>query len=384
MKNSKIEWCDHTFNAWEGCTKVSPGCANCYAEERNKRYHAGNNWGKGAPRLIRSDAYWKEPLKWNSYASGNPTGCILEISGPDPKHPGVMLGEYRKMRVFCSSLADWLDEEAPIDQLARLLKLIMDTPNLDWLLLTKRPENWLGRIQTARNYLTVSDAAVALWLNDWMPTPATMGAYERGRQATTSNPSTHGLPPANVWIGTTVEDQQRADERIPELFKIPARIRFLSCEPLIGGVFVDRWLWGREKPCEKCSKDVDCECGYQPRHKLPDEPSISWIICGGESGPKARPMHPDWARSLRDQCQTAGVPFHFKQWGEWVTERQSPEDIVLPGQSTAFWAEQATDGEYTEGDQTCVFKVGKKSAGRLLDGRTWDEFPHSVQPKSAP
>lgn len=322
MKNTSIEWCDHTFNAWEGCTKVSPGCANCYAEARNNRYHAGKNWGPGAPRMIRSDAYWKEPLKWNK-----------EAADLDVQYKRGNFNPHVRPRVFCSSLADWLDEEGPIEQRVRLLKLIHDTPNLDWLLLSKRPQNWRDHVAAAmmsfeedRRHPTVDEennilakcgkvstkrfleiiapfkrADVSLWLGQWL----------------------EGTPPSNVWIGTTVEDQQRADERIPELLKIPAKVRFLSCEPLLGPVDLKPFMW---------SQSVGT-CRHETRRSLGLQ-AIDWLIAGGESGPKARPMHPLWAVSLRDQCQAAGVAFHFKQWG----------------------------GTRNKG-------------GRYLEGREWNEFP---------
>jgi protein gp37 len=186
--NSKIEWCDHTFNPWIGCTKVSPGCAHCYAEARDQRFAGGVHWGKGAARKLTSEANWREPLKWNAAAQA------------------------RRPRVFCASLADWLDDEVPAEWLARLLALIHATPNLDWLLLTKRPQNWRARLQATMDDADFGRAEARYFVADWRD----------------------GNPPANVWLGTTVEDQARADERIPQLLAIPAKVRFLSCEPLLG------------------------------------------------------------------------------------------------------------------------------------------------------
>jgi len=374
MKNSTIEWTDHTFNAWEGCTKVSPGCANCYAESRNQRFHDGKNWGPGAPRLLRSDAYWKEPLKWNkeSPAFVQCSLCgrreVREWDGIGFKccsTPGCLAlpeteADRVRPRVFCSSLADWLDEEGPVDQLARLLKLIHDTPNLDWLLLSKRPQNWHDRLLAAIRYNEENqgDLEVHRWMVAWI--------------------SAGSIPPVNVWIGTTVEDQQRADERIPELLKIPAKVRFLSCEPLLGPVL---------PPLRKVKHDLKCECKgtgfvgdngpgirgneeYMPCDA--SQPEIHWVICGGESGTKARPMHPDWARSLRDQCHAADAPFFFKQWGEWGPLEGSGAGLPTPIQ---FWR----GGEWLNGitteDTAHVVRIGKKAAGRLLDGREWNEFP---------
>jgi protein gp37 len=220
-------------------------------------------------------------------------------------------------RVFCASLADWLDDEVPIEWLVDLLSLIHATEGLDWLLLTKRPENWKERIEAAADTLRGNDSKWPLMclLNWWI----------------------EGNAPRNVWIGTTVEDQERADIRIPDLLEIPAKVRFLSCEPLLGPLNLE--------PAFSFIREV--------HHK--DTP-IHWVICGGESGLNARPMLPNWARSLRDQCAAAGVSFLFKQWGEWLPACQS--DIPT-----------ATNPNHIS------LRVGKKEAGRTLDGREHNDFP---------
>jgi protein gp37 len=315
MKNSHIEWTDHTFNPWEGCTKVSPGCAHCYAEARNQRFSGGANWGKGAPRRRTSEANWRQPIAWD------------KASAFASEH-GV-----RRSRVFCASLADWLDDEVPIEWLVDLLDLIRRTPNLDWLLLTKRPQNWRDRIcralahvegidfETGDSWEGDAQTELGIWLNDWTATDGT------------------GIPD-NIWIGTTVEDQQRADERIPLLLQIPAKVRFLSCEPLLG--------------------PVDVLSGWAIRGK------VDWVICGGESGHGARPMHPDWARSLRDQCAAAGVPFFFKQWGEWLPGcqyREGDKDRLKEKSQHSFDADNHS------------WWVGKLASGRLLDGQEHSAFP---------
>jgi len=274
-ENSKIEWTDHTFNPWTGCAKVSPGCAHCYAEGWAKRSGIVQ-WGPGKPRRRTSVAKWREPLKWNAtqFAECMACRCRREFK------PGLCEccdgNQFRPVRprVFCASLADWLDDEAPIEWLADLLLLIHQTPNLDWLLLSKRPQNFQDRIKGVLQTGVYSEHTDG-WLSEWR----------------------HGSKlPANVWIGTTVEDQTRADERIPELLKIPARVRFLSCEPLLGPV------------------DLQLEAD-PPRNTGLPRCRVDWVIAGGESGPGDRPMHPDWARSLRDQCQAAGVPYFMKQMG---------------------------------------------------------------------
>lgn len=308
-QDSKIEWTDHTFNPWIGCTKVSPGCLHCYAETLMDTRYGRVQWGPGNPRSRTSEANWKSPLRWNREAF-------------DATHER----DWHRPRVFCASLADWLDAEVPIAWLAELLALIRATQNLDWLLLTKRPQNWAERIRLARNHLTVEDPETALWLNEWLPKRKSAGM-----------PARAGVAPQNVWIGTTVEDQTRADERIPLLLTIPARVRFLSCEPLLGPL------------------DIGDHIHILGRY------FIDWVICGGESGPGARPMHPGWARSLRDQCDAAGVPFLFKQWGEWRPAHDSTASVP-----------------HTFGDGERMFRVGKHAAGRLLDGVEHNGFPEAA------
>ncbi len=326
MKDSAISWTDHTFNPWIGCTKVSPGCANCYAATQDKfRKWTPEGWGAGKPRKRTSASNWNEPRRWNR---------LQETSGA--VHHGAA-----RPRVFCASLADWLDDEVPIEWLADLLALVRKTPHLDWLLLSKRPQNWATRLNEVVAWAMARDihiAPVMQWLT--------------------------GTPPANVWIGTTVEDQQRADERIPELVNIPARVRFLSCEPLLGPVNLS-----------------------MRTHRMEMAPGIHWVICGGESGPGARPMHPDWARSLRDQCAAAGVAFHFKQWGEWA-----PGECVdvkgtlqcasyVDGQRWEFSTQTENQSQHCHADDAPdMFRVGKKSAGRLLDGVEHNAFPKEGGP----
>ena len=273
--NSKIEWTDNTFNPWVGCSKVSPGCANCYAEGWAKRSGLVK-WG-GERRRSR-EANWRQPVKWNREAeiSNNAWTAGIRLGNTEQELLDRGFIKPRSPRVFCASLADWLDDEVPVEWLAGLLELIYATPNLDWLLLTKRLENWRERMIRVESYerkkspilaLTATGAMVADW----------------GK----------GYPPENIWLGTTVENQAMADKRIPELLRIPAKVRFLSCEPLLGEVDLINM------------EDFNILCN----------PGIDWVIAGGESGPGARPMHPDWARSLRDQCDAAGVPFFMKQMG---------------------------------------------------------------------
>lgn len=316
-ERTKISWADYTFNSWTGCTKVSPGCDHCYAEGWSKR--SGHvQWGPHGERRRTSPANWRLPLKWDREA---------ERDG-------------KRVRVFCASLADVFDNHPSILPEWRfdLWDLISRTPHLDWLLLTKRPQN-IARFLPPN------------WQKPW----------------------------PNVWLGTTVENQTEADRRIPHLLAVPAAKRFLSCEPLLGPVDLSCYTWGRAVACEECPQDIDCSCSFLARGDLDNEPALDWVICGGESGYGARPMHPDWARSLRDQCQAAGVAFHFKQWGEWAPAMHDPayEGQVLRQTEKVgdfdTWNAPVYDPSRSEGINWR--RLGKKRAGRLLDGREWNEVP---------
>lgn len=385
MENSHIQWTDHTFNPWIGCRKVSPGCEHCYAEARDQRFAQGKHWGKGAPRQRTSAAYWKQPLKWNrEVESQSCAKCgvfhpATAFTGECERH--IM----PRHRIFCASLADWLDEEVPIEWLADLLRLIHATPNLDWQLLTKRPQNWRDRIALAMMYLDkdvprpTSDeeaSIIAAVGNETIDKFKQRTApFKRTDAGLWAGAWLGGKAPTNVWIGTTVEDQQRADERIPHLLSIPASIRFLSCEPLLGPLDLSEVeiTGGKGEPLRYTSPLVTGAMHYGFV-----KGRIHWVICGGESGLNARPMHPDWARSLRDQCQAAGVPFFFKQWGEWKPYKaQAGGDLggdMRKGRVIHLCANRENDGHFRKGD-VHMAHVGKKAAGSLLDGRTWDEFP---------
>lgn len=253
-KNTKIEWATHSWSPWRGCTKVSPGCANCYAEKLSHRNPAVlGEWGRGKPRVLSKS--WGDPIRWDAEAAK--TGA--------------------RPRVF-PSLCDWLDEEVPVLWLGRFLYLISETPNIDWLLLTKRPELFIRRM---------ADAA-----DETMP-----GAGFGGRWL-------DGNAPHNVWFGVSVEDQQRAEERIPLLLEIPARIRWLSVEPLLGPVNVGRWCRPRwsGKLSERGTRPLESEC-------------LDWVVIGGESGPKSRLCNVGWIEDIIGQCKGAGVPVFVKQLG---------------------------------------------------------------------
>lgn len=265
MTKTKIEWANEVWNPITGCTKVSPGCANCYAERMSTRLQAIGQ--RGYDGVVNERGHW--------------TGKINLI----PEKLDEPLRWKKPRRVFVNSMSDLFHEDVDFDYIRRVWDIMRVTPHHTYLILTKRAERMSATV-----------------------------------------PAFIYLP--NVWLGVSVEDQQRADERIPWLLKTPAAVRFISAEPLLGPV------------------DLNVEYGQGIGDLLID--NLDWVIVGGESGPKARPMQLNWARSLRDQCQGAGVAFNFKQWGEW-----------LPGFP----------------DGSTMRRVGKKAAGRLLDGVLWDEYP---------
>lgn len=266
-ENTAIAWCDHTFNTHWGCERVSPGCQNCYAETFAKR--TGNDvWGKNNGRRFFGDKHWNEPVRWDRAA---------EKAG-------------RPALVFCASMGDVFEDRRDLDVVReRLWELIAYTPHLIWQLLTKRPQN-------------VRRLAPDGWF-DGEP-----GAW-----------------PEQVWIGTTVEDQERAYERIPHLLNIPAQVRFLSCEPLLGSVDLSPWL-ATVEPCPTCegSMSVPVPGGGMACPDCLDDISgqgarttqeVQWVIVGGESGPKHRPMDLAHAQTIVLNCKDWGVPVFFKQVG---------------------------------------------------------------------
>jgi len=284
-----IEWATHSWSPWEGCTKVSAGCANCYAATRNRRFGL-DNWGKGKPRRRTSAAYWKQPLRWNREASMEFVCGVCQRRGTGEVCMGCGYGACLKARprVF-PSLCDWLDDEVPITDFADFLRLIHDTPNLDWLLLTKRPENFVKRLDKVWSTLPATDRVHDL-IEPWL---------------------LRVKFPTNVWLGASVENQRCADERIPQLLRIPAKLRFLSVEPMLEEVDIRR--------VPDLMKSFN-QSPYGWHNWLRQR--IHWVIVGGESGPSARPCNVDWVRGIVRQCQDAGVPCFVKQLGSVINLAQ--------------------------------------------------------------
>lgn len=360
---TKIEWADGTFNGWMGCTRVSPACDDCYAARSTPVRRFGLEWGAGKSRQRTSAANWQMPVRWNKEPFVECPECHWRGEAKDCNWHGEqcpncnMVVDSARRRVFSASLSDWLDNEVPIEWLVDLLDLVRRTPNLDWLLLSKRIGSWRKRLEAARDSMRDIE-----------------GALNRGEIETliAIEAWLDGNPPANVWIGSTLVNRPEMLRDGPKLKQVPAPVLFWSVEPMLG------------------------ELGEIPRELLPD-----WVIVGGESGPNARPMHPDWVLSLSRQCAAAGVPLLFKQWGEWLPINQQTEQFfqqfsrpnrkALPHEDQAAIDESYgcsctvksaviwNDGSVREITEPMAFlqgkgamtvlRVGKDKAGRMLFDR---------------
>jgi len=376
-ENSKIEWTDHTFNPWIGCTKVAAGCEHCYAEASMDQRLGRAKWGPGGTRVKTSAANWQKPLKWNREAEA----------------AGV------RKKVFCASLADVFEDwegwvlnhhgevlqhcrdcgkiAAPgtlpacpphcgvcesggvrlvtLDDLRRdLFALIDATPWLDWLLVTKRPEN-----------------VRRMWPEE---------VDGRGSRVESQNPRASRLAPRgfrpNVWLLTSIATQDDANKNIPELLKCRDLVPVLgvSAEPLRGPVRLDHM--DLDATSEWCQINALNGMHTDMGRPCTDVPKLDWVIVGGESGHEARPCHPDWVRAIRDQCQAAGVPFHFKQWGELLPRCQAGDGQAgaMPKCNPVFFP-----SPHNPAKENTYYRVGKAKAGRLLDGREWSEFPEAAE-----
>jgi protein gp37 len=321
---TKIEWCDRTWNVVTGCTKVSPGCAHCYAERMAKRL-AGRYGYPEKPNSFRVTLHpekLEEMLHWKGYG-----------------------------RVFVDSMSDLFHEDVPFEFIDEVFSTMWWRGGITFLVLTKRV------------------ARMVEYFKHW------------------------NTPMKNVWLGVSVEDQKTADQRIPFLLRTPAAKRFVSIEPMLGEIDLNRAIFGHAR---------DKGNPWPPNFSWVKGNGLDWAICGGESGTGARPMHPDWARGIRDQCQAAGVPFFFKQWGAWWpchpqygdtdpverfedehpnADQASIEEICL--ENNGGWAQHWSGNDSViSGYQPrpslnpwWMHRVGKGKAGRLLDGREWNEFP---------
>ena len=320
---TKIEWTDETWNPVTGCSKVSQGCKNCYAERL-------------APKVF--------------------AGQVVEVDTTPPKHPEMKASAFRPRaftdvlchperldaplhwkkprRIFVNSMSDLFHEDVPDKFIDDCFRIMVQAPQHQFQILTKRPARMLSFYQSQSPHRTLT---------------------------TETKHIIYSFPLDNVWLGVSVEDQATADERIPLLLATPAAVRFISYEPALGPI--DLYI-----PHAMAATD--------PRNTNEHATVLDWVIAGGESGPNARPSHPDWFRAIRDQCAAAGVPFFFKQWGEWA-----PETVIssVGAASRALYVER--DGSTrpaafgTRGNAVTIQRNGKRAAGRLLDGKVHDEYP---------
>ena len=317
---SKIEWTDETWNVVTGCTKVSAGCTHCYAERMSKRLAGRCGYPKDDPfRVTLHPDKLDKPLKWK-----------------------------KPRKIFVNSMSDLFHEDVPDEFIDEVFAVMSDAGQHTFMILTKRPERM-------KQYLSLDNPRyTARKVFNLTKDPA--GKFDCDLH----------WPLINVWLGTSVENQAAADERIPPLLQVPAAVKFISVEPLLGPVDLMSVQFGKYTTMnvlEGCGISLKSPC-----QSIPNAFSnkIDWVITGGESGPGARPLHPDWVRSLRDQCQAAGTKFFFKSWGDWLPNAQ--EYDCNPG-----GVDYEQKHELVRNVAMC--RVGKKKSGRLIDGRTWDEMP---------
>jgi len=306
--STKIDWADETWNPITGCTPISAGCRNCYAKRMAQRLAGRFGYPADEPfRVTLHPDKLNEPLRWR-----------------------------KPRRVFVCSMSDLFHEGVPNNFRAQIFDVMAAAEHHTFQILTKRPENirdweqWMGEC----------------WPGDsaWQVTTEVLNRW-----------------PDNIWLGVTAENQAAADLRIPQLLQLPAAVRFVSCEPLLGPIDFEQFF---------ALIDQDGE-PYGPLCNKDGSSKLSWVIAGGETGPGARPVHPDRFRAIRDQCVAAGVPFFFKQWGEWLPNTL---EYGCHQSGVSYNCEHVLIGGTSLPDVTMA-KVGKKAAGHLLDSQEWRQFP---------
>jgi protein gp37 len=333
---SGIEWTDATWSPVTGCTKVSPACDHCWAERMAKRLKGRYGYPADAPfRITTHPDRLQDPLHWT-----------------------------KPRRIFVCSMGDLFHQDVPEDFIRQVFEVMRESRTGEYYrahiyqILTKRPDRM-------RDFILRLEA-------------------DKG-------PDFIRWPLPNVWIGVTAEDQPRADERVSVLLMIRSYVHFVSIEPLLGQIDLKPWIF---RPCRMCNGTMTVAvpgdgkpCQYSIPHQGLDSNQLNWVICGGETGPKARPVHPDWVRSLRDQCQAAQVSFFFKSWGDYLPAEVRLDPIThslqchhqdgttddIPDSGRNHWWQPFNAKTREPG--LASTPVGKKHSVRLLDGRTWDEIP---------
>jgi protein gp37 len=345
--NTGIEWTDATWNPIVGCSIVSPGCTNCYAMKFAGNRLDGNPMSShyaGTTQKSKAGPVWSGKLALA------------------PEHILTAPLRWKKpRRIFVNSMGDLFHEDCRDEWILDVLTVMAIARQHTFQVLTKRADRM-------RDFMSNPDLLQEIMVNWW--------SFDGGIRGVGAWP----LP--NVWLGVSAEDQTRADERLPHLVNTPAAVRFVSAEPLLGPLSLAPWL---------AVEQIRLSTGMHWTERNYDVQKIDWVIVGGESGPGARAMHSDWARSLRDQCAVAGLPFFFKQWGEW--REPTPDGRGDPEYTTAKGRAQKTPAFFVAGDGTVhcfstaaqerdqnrkvMIRVGKAKAGRLLDGREYNEMPEA-------
>ncbi len=333
QRGAGISWTDQTWNPIRGCTRVSEGCRHCYAETMAARFCGPGQPYEGLARMTPSGSRW----------TGNVRFVEEHLCGP--------LRWRRPRKVFVNSMSDLFHASVADYQLDQLFAVMSLAPQHTFQVLTKRPERMV-------KYLMGDCVRSRIVAHQWGIVEDRVDPTDRRSddiRATAYDVDGDDWPLPNVWLGVSCEDQANADERIPLLLQTPAAVRWVSAEPLLSSLDLGRWLTKKfQVDYDEMMARFPVQPTYMPAHLRRPPDGLDWVVVGGESGPGARPMHPAWARSLRDQCQSTGVPFFFKQWGEF-------------GPSTQ-------DG--------FVVRMGKKAAGDRLDGRQLHEFP-GAEPRPA-
>ena len=350
-----IEWTEATWNPLVGCSLKSPGCTNCYAMSmaaRIQRMTPGSHY-VGTTQKSKAGPVW--------------TGLVKLAPDHILTQP---LRWSRPRKIFVNSMSDLFHESVPDEWIDRIFAIMALAPQHTFQVLTKRSERM-------REYMSAADTRFRV-RTEYKALPAQGTALSRQLSHLPLWP----LP--NVWLGVSVEDQARADERIPDLLATPAAVRWISAEPLLGELDLESAWHGENALDSECWGDCAwCKNGLPPLHNCQrgqgdwekGRSGLDWVVAGGESGRKARPMHPDWARSIRDQCAAAGTPFLFKQWGEFhpADQVKNAEQIAATGDI----GRALRDGHAHAFDDQWTWRIGKKRAGRLLDGIEHNGYPEA-------
>jgi protein gp37 len=324
-----ISWTDATWNPITGCSRVSEGCRNCYAERFAHRFSGKGQRYEGLTQIVNGHPAWTGVVEFNEKA------LLKPLSWKSPR------------RIFVNSMSDLFHENVTDEQRDRIFSVMTLCPHHTFQVLTKRPQMMMRYLQLRTTRSLIYMAAVEIAAGIKMERPHLVE-----------------LPLSNVWLGTSVENQNTADERIPFLIETPAAVKFLSCEPLLG-------------PIE--FKKVP---GF---NRMGLDLSNWWVICGGESGPGARPMNLQWARRLRDQCKNALVPFFFKQWGEWAPSHPKPSGtpgrfalVAQSGDEGYFDGLEQYPRQFSAFGSIVMERIGTRKAGDLLDGVQHHEYPRGT------